>query len=313
MNYVLITPVKDEQKFIQQTIDSVVNQTALPLVWVIIDGGSTDKTRDIIQENAKKYPWIVLRFQSQFGTTSHMNVSIAMKEAYEYIQKSGIPFDYVANIDADQVMPNDFFEGIITEMDKDRNIAVASGQAHNPDGKPDTYPSGELNNKRIYRRSAFEHIGGYPVTKYSFDTVILAKIRMMDEQIISYPEYKIQNLRKDMGIEHTSKIKSNIMWGKSKWYLGYSFPLLVAGCGYLLTKGEVSKSIGVFFGWMDSWINHDEIIADKEVWNHFHNERLSQVLDTVWIEPRISFIIFILVMMFVGIVLAWRAFFAPVG
>lgn len=286
MDYVLITPVKNEQKYIRQTLDSVIAQTVLPLVWIIIDGGSTDKTRDIVKEYARKYPWIVPQCQTRFSDKGgHTNVSLAMKEAYECIRASGILFDYIGCIDADQVLEPRVCEGIIAEMKKNPVVGAASGQVYDPNGKPDTYPEGEISNKRVYNHGAFERIGNFPITKYSFDSVILAKMRIAKWDIKTYPEYKIHNLRIDSGIERNAW-RSHTLFGKSKYYLGYSFSLLVMGCGYLALKGKIGKSIGVFFGWMDSWINHDEVIDDKEVWNHFHNDRLDQILDTIWIQPK---------------------------
>jgi len=40
--YVLITPVKDEEKLLRDVIESVINQTVKPVLWLIIDDGSTD-------------------------------------------------------------------------------------------------------------------------------------------------------------------------------------------------------------------------------------------------------------------------------
>lgn len=41
---VLISPVRDEEKYIEKTIQSVASQTILPVEWVIVDDGSTDGT-----------------------------------------------------------------------------------------------------------------------------------------------------------------------------------------------------------------------------------------------------------------------------
>jgi glycosyltransferase involved in cell wall biosynthesis len=288
-------------------IASVLNQSELPLVWVIIDGGSTDKSRDIVKGYARKYPWIISQCQTRFSDKGgHTNVSLAMKEAYDLIRASGIPFDYVANIDADQVLEPNVCEGIIAEMKKNPSVGAASGQVYDPNGKPDTYPEGEISNKRIYNRGAFERVGCFPITKYSFDSVILAKLRIAKWDIKTHPEYKIHNLRKDMGIEHTSKLKSNLQWGRSKYYLGYSFSLLVMGCGYLVLKGEFGKSIGVFFGYLGSWINRDEVISDKEVWNHFHNDRLNEILGGIWISPKHIILTGIMVGVFITSLLIWR-------
>jgi len=46
--YVIISPVRDEEEHIQATIESVSNQTVRPAEWVIVDDGSTDRTGAII-------------------------------------------------------------------------------------------------------------------------------------------------------------------------------------------------------------------------------------------------------------------------
>ena len=60
MRYVLITPAKNERMFIAGVIESVVAQTVLPLRWVIVDDGSSDRTADIVIEYAARHPWIEL-------------------------------------------------------------------------------------------------------------------------------------------------------------------------------------------------------------------------------------------------------------
>ncbi|HRG52810.1 MAG TPA: glycosyltransferase family A protein, partial [Bacteroidia bacterium] len=44
MKYYVITPAKDEEKFIKFTLDSMVNQLLKPAKWIIVDDGSTDNT-----------------------------------------------------------------------------------------------------------------------------------------------------------------------------------------------------------------------------------------------------------------------------
>lgn len=55
----IITVVYNGEKYLQQTIDSVYNQTYKNIEYIIIDGGSTDGTLDIIKKNKEKISkWI---------------------------------------------------------------------------------------------------------------------------------------------------------------------------------------------------------------------------------------------------------------
>ena len=54
MKYILITPARNEEKFIEGTIRSVVAQTLLPEQWVIVDDGSTDRTAEIVESYVKQ-------------------------------------------------------------------------------------------------------------------------------------------------------------------------------------------------------------------------------------------------------------------
>src|SRR5438105_13923422 len=58
--YVLVTPARNEAKYIEGAIKSVVAQTARPLKWVIVSDGSTDGTDDIVRRYATVHRWIEL-------------------------------------------------------------------------------------------------------------------------------------------------------------------------------------------------------------------------------------------------------------
>ena len=49
-NYVVITPVRDEEEHLESTIQSMIGQTVLPKEWVIVDDGSKDGTGKIIDD-----------------------------------------------------------------------------------------------------------------------------------------------------------------------------------------------------------------------------------------------------------------------
>ena len=60
IKYVLITPARNEEEYIERTIKSVMSQTILPEKWVIVNDGSTDHTYEITMRYAKEYDFIEL-------------------------------------------------------------------------------------------------------------------------------------------------------------------------------------------------------------------------------------------------------------
>ena len=58
MNYSIITPVRNEEKFIKKTIISVLNQDHLPDKWLIINDNSTDNSASIINSYAQEHNFI---------------------------------------------------------------------------------------------------------------------------------------------------------------------------------------------------------------------------------------------------------------
>ena len=57
LKYVLITPARNEAAFIEQTIKSVIQQTILPLKWMIVSDGSTDGTDEIVKKYRANHDW----------------------------------------------------------------------------------------------------------------------------------------------------------------------------------------------------------------------------------------------------------------
>ena len=60
MNYYIIIPTYNEEKFISLTLQSLVEQTVLPSKVVVVNDGSTDKTEEIVKSFVEKYSYISL-------------------------------------------------------------------------------------------------------------------------------------------------------------------------------------------------------------------------------------------------------------
>ena len=220
-NYLLITPCKNEGKNLPHVIDSVANQTILPVVWIIIDDGSTDDTSKVLQEYGSCYKWIrVLRLEEQPHDLGLHLAEVMIKGfdlAISYCQKNHLDYSYLGNLDGDIVLPNNFYENLINEFEKDASLGVASGGTENlVDEKlikvhlRPTEPSG---GHMLIRRKCFEECGGI-LRSYSVDSVVKAKARIRG--------WKTWRFEENITIELRGVNRGNGYWNGTK-KMGESF------------------------------------------------------------------------------------------
>ncbi len=74
----VITPVYNGEKFIESCIKNVIDQNCQDVEHLIIDGGSTDKTVEVIEYYAQNYPHIRWISEKDKGQSDAMNKGIGM-------------------------------------------------------------------------------------------------------------------------------------------------------------------------------------------------------------------------------------------
>ncbi len=101
----VIIPCRNEEKYIELCLNSVVNND-YPREYmevIIIDGESTDKTRDIIKSYTNRFPFIRLLSNKELTVPYALNKGI--KEAKG---------DYIIRLDAHSEIPSNYFSELIT-------------------------------------------------------------------------------------------------------------------------------------------------------------------------------------------------------
>ena len=84
MNYILITPCKNEGENLPKLIQSIVLQTIKPVIWVIIDDASTDNTPQITKEATEKNDWIkILRYEEATKRDLGLHLAKIMRNGFD--------------------------------------------------------------------------------------------------------------------------------------------------------------------------------------------------------------------------------------
>jgi hypothetical protein len=102
-------------------------------------------------------------------------------------------------------------------------------------------------------------------------------MRMEGWRIQAFDDSVITNLRPDGGMSR-GDWNTGVTFGKARYYLGYSVPLFMLGCGYVFARGGVRKTLGLIQGYFGSWIAKDTKIDDINIRNYFHYTRLKEVM-----------------------------------
>ena len=95
----VIVPIYNVQKFINQCIDSIINQTKKDIEFIFIDDGSPDDCGKIIDEYAKKDTRIIAVHQKNSGYGHALNKGIHMAHG-----------EYIGIIESDDWIENDMYE-----------------------------------------------------------------------------------------------------------------------------------------------------------------------------------------------------------
>ena len=213
--YVLITPVYNEEELVGRVIESVIAQTITPKKWLIVDDDSTDRTGDIIKKYEREYDFIEYYPVQRTGIQNYYSRRTEVfLMGFEKLKQ--MEFDFLAALDADLSMEPTYYESILREFDQNPKLGIASGVYIN-------YVNGHLQKivrdhistpggLQMFNRTCYESIGGYKPLKYGGDDSLMdIRARMKGWQTRSFPQYTAIHWR-PIG----SRLVNNVLMAKFK-------------------------------------------------------------------------------------------------
>jgi poly-beta-1,6-N-acetyl-D-glucosamine synthase len=220
--YVLITPARNEEAFIRKTLDSVVQQTFLPLRWVIVNDGSTDNMASIVEQYTARYDWIEMvslpaRKERHFAAKVH-----AFNAGQERLKS--LEYEVIGNLDSDVSLEKDHFEFLLSKFRDDPRLGVA-GTVFKEEGynsetdslEGQFYVSGQC---QLFRRQCFSEIDGYFANKAGgIDWIAVTTARMKGWKTRSFNEKSFFHHR-HLGTAERSVLGASFSYGKKDYILG---------------------------------------------------------------------------------------------
>ena len=262
---VVISPVRNEERLLPATIESMVAQTLQPTEWVIVDDGSTDNTAEIVEKAAAEHSWIrlVRRGDRGFrklggGVIDTFNDGLATTE---------VDWDYVGKLDADLTFGPDYLERITKEFDADDKLGSASGKVYRPegDGVVEEFMIDEMvaGQWKLYKRQCFEEIGGL-VAEVMWDGIDFHKARQAGwkTRSINIPELAIIHHRL-MGSSDKNVLRGRMRWGFGQWFMGTHPAYIIASAGLrMFEKPYIIGGILILAGYVRAAIQRQPRYGD---------------------------------------------------
>lgn len=253
--YAVISPVKNEARFLPHTIASMVSQKALPIVWMVVDDASTDSTAEIIKACERQYPWV--RYLLHPGEAVRKTGSAEIHAFdYGFQALNGMDFDFIVKLDGDLRFDEVYFETLLSRFSRQKKLGIASGiylEASGPIWEPVRMPGYHAAGaSKVVRRECFEQIGGF-IAQRGWDTIDEIRAQAKGWDTAHFPDIQFYHLRKEgtgMGQLHTCIMHGEIFYRTG----GGPFFFMVKALNRIFRgKPAVLAGTAMIYGYMRSW------------------------------------------------------------
>ncbi len=122
----IIIPVYNSEKYIGKCLDSILKQTYKDFEILVINDGSKDNSKNIIDEYVQKYPKVIKAIHQE-----NMGVSKTRNKAIKLVNTK-----YIMFMDNDDFIDEDYIEVLINNaQQQDQDIVISGYRRPNQDGK----------------------------------------------------------------------------------------------------------------------------------------------------------------------------------
>jgi len=280
MKYIIISPVRNEEKYIEKTINSVILQSAVPSEWIIVNDGSNDRTKDIVESRVSTKAWIKIVDKEDRGFTE---VGRGVMETFYWGIKNiqCDDWDIIVKLDCDIELESNYFEMLLKRFNENKQLGIAGGTSYVPEkGRlyvekmPEYYPWAGA---RAYRRKCFDDINGL-IVSLGWDIVDIIKAQMKEWETKRFEDLRIIHLRRMSS--RRGLWEGKVRTGRNFYITGYHPLFLIARSFYrLLQRPFLIESLGVMYGYYMAMIKKEKLIVTEEEKRFFQVQQLRRLIE----------------------------------
>ncbi|MDD2674994.1 MAG: glycosyltransferase family A protein [Flavobacterium sp.] len=282
MNYYIVIPAHNEEAFIALTLDSLISQTVLPKKIVVVNDNSTDKTAEIVTAFANNNPFITL--VNKTSEAIHLPGSKVIQAFHKGFETLDANYEVIVKLDADLILPNNYFETIISIFKNDATIGMAGGFAYIE--KNGEWILENLTDKdhirgafKAYRKQCFQQIGNLKPAM-GWDTVDELLSKFYGWKVVTDASLIVKHL-KPTGANYnkTARYKQ----GEAFYTLGYGFLITsIASAKLAMMKKKPLLFLDYIKGYWKAKAANTPLLVTTEQAKFIRNYRLKKMKEKLF-------------------------------
>ena len=282
MKYYIVIPSYNEEALIGLTLQSLISQTVLPSKIVVVNDNSTDRTAEVVLEFAKNNPYISLVNKS--SENIHLpgsKVIQAFEKGFETLDDN---YDLIVKIDADLIIPPNYFETIIKHFQSDERIGMVGGFCYIE--KNGEWILENLTDKdhirgalKAYRKETFQQIGGLKPAM-GWDTVDELLCKFYNWKVVTDESLHVKHL-KPTGASYNKAARYK--QGEAFYSLGYGFIITaISSLKLAMRKGKPLLFIDYIMGFWKAKSSGKPLFVTAEQAKFFRNYRWKKMKEKLF-------------------------------
>ena len=265
MDYYVIIPAHNEEAFLAETLNSVINQSLLPKKVVIVNDNSTDDTQQIINQFSSKYSYLAsLKIDTNPDHIPGSKVIYAFNQGLKEVDDA---YDFIVKLDADVILPENYFEKIAFIFAGHPEVGIAGGFIYEQSSSGEWKLNHPMNKKHVrgaiksISKSCFKSIGGFK-TAMGWDTVDELLAQFNGFEIYTDPELKVKHLR-PVGKNYDEK--ASLLQGEAMYTMRYGILIsLIASLKMAWKQRNFKVLFNNLGGYSDASIKNKPFLVNEK-------------------------------------------------
>lgn len=281
-DYAVVTPVRNEARYLSSTVESVAAQTLRPKLWVLVNDGSTDGTDEIVNKAASEHPWVKAIHRADRGfRKSGGGVVEAFYDGFGRLSESFPKWEFLVKLDGDLRFAPDYFKACLSKFENDSRLGIGGGMVcedkdgqwlEESQGDPAFHVRGAT---KIYRRACWEAIGGL-LQAPGWDTLDELKANMLGWSTYTFRDLKLLQLKSTGTADGTWR--NWVKNGRANYITGYHPAFMLAKCGRRIIRPPfMVAGAGLFIGFLGGYLRRLKQVDDPELIKYLRTQQLNRL------------------------------------